>query len=193
MNRKGLELIRQVDAISPQLASLLKKEELPPLFQKFIKHYRVGYGALFSEVIVPDEKTMDRHVLTVKTMYEDIEVEGEKYHAVLDYIFDYDRLSKELLKYHGREENWNKLGFVQIGLMHWDDVLLLGMTNENRDQIWRYGGGLAAKTHSKLEDDVFKFLSRLRESVDLEALEEWKISIGQIYRNLGEDFWRVRR
>ncbi len=50
-------------------------------------------------------------------MYEP--TEDNNYHACSDYIFDYKQLLSEVDKYNERSENWNDLGLMQIGLMHW--------------------------------------------------------------------------
>lgn len=192
LNRLGLELLYQVDKIPDEYFWLVEDNRIPPIFRQFLKNYRIGTNSLKGEKIRLTNEPDSERVLTKITMYEEVIMEGENYHAVLDYIFDYRKLGQELVKFEDATENWNKLGFMQIGIMHWSDVLLIGMKNENLDEIWRYGQGLLSRVCSKLESDIFKFISRLRESLQEEDLAEWNISKKQIYRNLNEDFWRVK-
>ena len=165
LNRRGLELLFQIDNIPNEYAHLLEDQRIPPIFRQFLKNYKIGPNSLRGEKIRLNDEHESERVLTKITMYEELEMEEEKYHAVLDYIFDYGRLEQEMLKYENETENWNKLGFMQIGIMHWSDVLLIGMRDENLDEIWRYGQGLLSKVCSKLENDVFKFVSKLKESL----------------------------
>ncbi len=192
LNRRGLELLFQIDNIPKEYAHLLEDQRIPSIFRQFLKNYKIGANSLRGEKIRLNDEHESERVLTKITMYEELEMEEEKYHAVLDYIFDYGRLEQEMMKYENETENWNKLGFMQIGIMHWSDVLLIGMRDENLDEIWRYGQGLLSKVCSKLENDIFKFVSKLKESVQDEDLAEWNISKNHIYRNLNEDFWRVK-
>ncbi len=60
-------------------------------------------------------------------------------------------MEEEIEKYHQKAEKWNELGFIQIGLMHYGDILLLGMSGEKSDEIWRYGQGMIGLVTSKLD------------------------------------------
>lgn len=190
--RHGFELLFQLDKIPNEYLYLVEDNRIPPVFRQFLKNYKIGVNSLKGETIRLSNEPDSERVLTKITMYEEVEMDGEYYHAVLDYIFDNRKLEQELVKYENQIENWNKLGFMQIGFMHWSDVLLIGMKNENLDEIWRYSQGLLSKVCSKLESDIFKFVSRLKESLQEEDLVEWNISKNQIYRNLNEDFWRIK-
>jgi tRNA U34 5-carboxymethylaminomethyl modifying GTPase MnmE/TrmE len=76
--------------------------------------------------------------------------------------------------------------------MHWSDVLLIGVEDNNKDEIWRYGTGDLNETCSKLANNIFEFISKLNESIDYENLDTHNIEVEQIYRNLNETFWRVK-
>jgi hypothetical protein len=109
------------------------------------------------------------------------------------HIFPYKKILDEIEKYKKKEENWNQIGLIQIGLIYQGDVLLLGVENENRDEIWRYGQGLLSNVHTKLEDNIFDLFMRSKEVLLQEDLEDWGIKPYQIYKLLSEDFWRVRK
>ncbi|MBK7009819.1 MAG: hypothetical protein IPH36_14905 [Saprospiraceae bacterium] len=110
------------------------------MFKTYINHYQIGESWVSGgERILVNEKTGDEIWLNQISMFEP--TQDNEYHACLDYIFSYEQLIIEIEKYHNEVENWNKLGFVQIGLMHWSDVLLLGVEDTNREEIWRYGTG----------------------------------------------------
>jgi len=192
MNRKGLELLQQLEIVDNEasLNQLLQSNLLPILFKVFISHYQVGENWTRGDLILVDEQTGRKVGLTQISMYEPTKDNG--YHACLDYIFDYPRLLTEIDNYRNKAENWNDLGFIQIGLMYWSDVLLLGVENNNRGEIWRYGTGDLNETCSKLANNIFEFMGRLQESIDHESLDDHNIDLDQLYRNLSEPFWRVK-
>ena len=189
MKRQGLELLKRRTESSDSLERLLKNGELPQKFSLFLNHFRVGENFIISKYL--KYKNTD-YVLHHLIMFDNESLEGEKYYAVIDYIFSYEKLVDEYEKYKLNVENWNREGFMQIGLMFWGDVLLLGMEGDRKDEIWRYGNGLIRTVLSKLDENIFIFFSRLKCTVDSETLEELKINTSQLYRNWGEDFWRVR-
>ena len=194
LNRKGLELINTLESRSPHLEILLRDKRLPPIFKLYLSHYQVGSGAQMAEKIVLDDKVQDEYWLSLITMYDHVEMHDEIYHAALDYIYNYETLMSELSKFENKNENWHESGLMQIGLMHWSDVLLLGIEEHNMDEIWRYGEGLSDKNQcTKLEDDIFQFIGKLSESISMDDLDDWGITKKQIYRNLDDKFWRVRR
>jgi hypothetical protein len=77
--------------------------------------------------------------------------------------------------------------------MFYGDILLVGMEDKNKDEIWRYGQGILTSICCKLEDNIFDFFKRLQEAIDPDVLKDWDVTIEQIYKNLNEDFYRVRR
>jgi hypothetical protein len=189
MKRQGLELLKRRTESSDSFEKLLKNSELPQKFSLFLNHFQVGESFTFSTYL--KYKHSD-YVLNNLIMFDNESLEGEEYYAVIDYIFSYEKLLEEHEKYKLKVENWNREGFMQIGLMFWGDVLLLGMEGDRKDEIWRYGNGLIKTVLSKLDENIFNFFSRLKCTVDSETLEELKINTAQLYRNWGEDFWRVR-
>lgn len=193
VNRNGLELLKQLKEIPLELEELLNKKELPPKFSEFLTLYKVGYQSVSYEKVVLNDEDLDEYLLSKITMYDDEVVNGIKYSGSLDYIFPYEKIREELEKFHNKAEKWNELGCIQIGLMHYNDVLLLGVENDKADEIWRYGQGVVGSITSKLETDIFSFMKRLNESILYDDLEDWKIKPRNLYKRLGENFWRVDR
>jgi hypothetical protein len=187
MFRKGLSLLK------PNLEEKIGVEfldEMPPLFSQFLRFFQVGENSLFFDKIMIEKGEL--RWFTKIEMFKDEEMNGENYTAVIDHVFSIKKLKEELVKWKNKEENWNIKGFMQIGLLYHGDVLLIGMENQFSDEIWRYGIGLSNTVLSKLDDNIFDFFSRLNTSIDDEEMEELNINENQIYKNLVEDFWRIR-
>jgi hypothetical protein len=100
---------------------------------------------------------------------------------------------KEFDNYKLQTENWHKLGFIQIGLMdNSSDVLLLGVQEDNKDQVWRHEPSVADKIGAKAGNNIFEFIRNLKESIDYENLTIHQTELDQIYKNISENYWRVR-
>jgi hypothetical protein len=192
MNRVGLELLQQVDKGADKFYEVLLSEQLPPKFLDFISLYKIGYNSFKFEKIVLNDDEMDLYPLTSMVTYSRVYMDGEEYFGTIDHIFPYTKILEEIEKYKNKEENWNVKGFIQIGLIYEGDVLLLGVEDKNRDEIWRYGQGLLNNVHTKLENNIFDLFMRSKEVLLQEDLDDWGIKPQQIYKLLSEDFWRVR-
>lgn len=162
---------------------------LPDTFRSFVKTFKLGYEMInFSKVLLNGRldffvalKMFDKHLIS-----------GEEYTATIDRIFDLPELLYEYNQYTKQSDNWHLLGFMKIGFLFHGDVLLLGMQESNKGEIWRYGNGLLNTVYNKLDDNIFEFMSRLEEEIDENQLEYLGINTNQLYKNWGEDFWRVR-
>jgi hypothetical protein len=186
MNRVGLELLQQVDKNADGFAELANSH-LPPKFLDFISLYKIGYKSFKFEKIVLNDNEMDFYPLTSMVTYDGVQFDGEEYFGTIDHIFPYKKLLDEIEKYKNKEETWNKMGFIQIGLIYQGDVLLLGVEDKNRDEIWRFGQGLS-NVHTKLEMNIFDLFMRSKEILLQEDLEDWGVKSYQIYKLLSEDF-----
>jgi hypothetical protein len=191
MNRKGFELLEQVEEKSEELKELLKEPLLPNSFRTFVGSYKIGKGLIKGELLQINDQTLDKVSLTQLSMYE--LTEGNDYQGCLDYIFDAQDLLKEFGNYKLRTEHWHKLGFIQIGLMdNSSDVLLLGVQEDNKDQVWRHEPSVPDKVGAKSGNNIFEFIRYLKESIDYENLKIHHIELDQIYKNISENYWRVR-
>lgn len=189
MFKKGFSFLNKRANNSLELAELLNEVLIPPYFKLFLNQFEIELDYIAENIVYFNE---EKYYFSKLEMFNNEIVDGEEYYSIIDYIFSYHRLLEEVEKYKKKEENWNKLGLMQIGLMHSSDVLLIGVEKENQDQIWRYGQGMGIVT-CKLNDNIFDFFSRLKLVIDEEALNEIGVNNAEkFYRNWGEDFWRVR-
>lgn len=188
--KKGLELLNKKKDYTTEANKFLKINDLPPLFRCFLNLYDIGYEMLNVDKL----KVKEKEVLSfIKVeMFNNYPLNNEKYNATIDLVFGFLQLIVEFNKYKEKEDHWHDMGFMKIGLMFHGDVLLLGMVESNKDEIWRYGNGLLDTVSCKLDDNIFSFFTRLNQNVDLEVLEDLEVNSSQLYKNWGEDFWRVR-
>jgi hypothetical protein len=191
MNRKGFELLEQIEEKSEDLKELLKEPLLPNSFRTFVGSYKIGKSLIKRELLQINNQTLDKISLTQLSMYE--LTEGNDYQGCLNYIFDSQDLLKEFGNYKLQTEHWHELGFIQVGLMdNSSDVLLLGVQEDNKDHIWRHEPSIADKIGAKAGNNIFEFIRNLKESIAGENLTIHHIELNQIYRNISENYWRVR-
>lgn len=186
--KKGISLLNQRQNVSDALIDFLSLELLPESFGIFVKSFELSYDMInFSKVLINQRKEF----FVKLSMFEDYPINGEKYNATIDQIFDIPELIFEYNQFIELKEYWHKMGFMKVGLLFHGDVLLLGLENSNKGQIWRYGAGLLNTQCCKLDDSIFEFISRLKEEVDSDQLDYLKFDLDQLYKNWNEDFWRI--
>lgn len=187
--KKGLEIINSLSEVTDQLKMLLMIDDLPTSFKIFLKNYAVSDKMLNVEKLLYND---NYHFITHIKQFDNIVINGEGYSAVIDRIFTHQELLKEYKEYKSKTENWHDLGLMKIGILFFDDLLLIGMKEDNYGEIWRFGNGLLSEVSCKLDDNIFDFLNRLYEEINEDILEEFNIKSKDIYKNYGEEFWRVK-
>ena len=85
-----------------------------------------------------------------------------------------------------------KEDYLVVGAFHTPDLLLVGINEENKDKIFvKFGDTPFDMPHIRyLDTNIYSFLNSCEVVYSLNILGN--ISVSQLYRNWGEDFWRVR-
>ena len=71
----------------------------------------------------------------------------------------------------------------------------LGMESHNLEEIWIYGDaiwGCTGQDYVKFGANIFEFMSLLEQFWITDGLEDHGLKSSRVYKNWGEDFWRVR-
>lgn len=186
--KKGLNLLNTRNTKENIDLNFLNFELIPESFKLFVSNYELGYNLLnISKVNI----NQNLEFFVVLSMFNEEVLNDEFYTATIDYIFDFPELNIELENYLNKTEKWNELGFMKIGLLFHGDVLLLGLSKDYIGQIWRYGSGMIKTQYCKLDNNIFDFFTRLKESLDYDQLGFLKINEDSLYKNWNEDFWRI--
>ncbi|MBA6156011.1 SMI1/KNR4 family protein [Tenacibaculum sp. S7007] len=180
--KRGFELLRTRPLNEKVLVSELEYGiELPPIFRNFTKIFDV------SEV--------NNHI---KYIYNK---DREQYCAGIVYFPEnYDTNSDEVMfhNFHSLEstisgfeddDDWAEAGYLPIAMCGHSGAVLLGTRNEEKDCIFIQ---TMSQEIYKISSNIFDFV---RDLVMLEVSEEElydEIRFEQLYKNWGEDFWRVR-
>jgi hypothetical protein len=186
---KGLNLLNCLSSKSESLEKVLNILEIPDIFKLFLSIYEVDYKMLKNELLFIN----GRHEIFMNfQLFRNFSINNENYNATIDRILEYEALVLEYMAYKEKSENWHQIGLMKIGFLFHGDLLLLGIENDKRDEIWRYGNGLLSKVCCKLDNNIFEFFSRLILDFDTELLDEYNLDISSLYKKFGEDFWRVQ-
>lgn len=198
--RKGLELLKQIDKKPKILENIIQENKFPPKMLMFLANYKVGFhDIMFLEETYPYGKLNTKipialytaDYIRLKTLFD-----GEEYTNYFFELLNYEELIIEYKEYENITCEWHDNGFIKIGFMApFRDLLLLGVEEENKDEIWRFGEYRGPKTTSdyfKFDDNIFDFMSRLEQYWSDKDLKDKGIDSSLVYKNWGEDFWRVR-
>jgi hypothetical protein len=159
---------------------------LPPLYKVFIQSFYLGDNAIDQEFYLNDKNTLafcssfryKNHLIPSDWLsfegFTDIRIAIELY------------LEKEKYGYDDEREK----GKFTIGYGASGSGIFVGLLEENIDQVFYLG-----ETYSyKLADDIFEFvrgLESVSNSEDPEIMQN--VPYDRLYKNWGEDFWRVRK
>lgn len=175
---KGIELLRP---IKNQFLDF----KLPPKFSIFSQNFKLGKDALRFEFVNINEELIQLNSINYIT---------NDYENSLSYFFDLTSLNQELSNYLNKEQDYNAEGFIKIGLFDINDSLLLKMEGRDEDSIWIWSGdwGDNRPEYKRVASSIFDFIENLESIVIYINLMVRNIALNQLYKNWGEDFWRVR-
>jgi hypothetical protein len=182
MIRKGLEILKA--SRNRQIENLPSEIPFPPLYSLFVKCFELGEEGF----------DYDRYYLDSR---------GGFFHSQIMYYEPRGKESNNITFTHFDDlvtvkNNWKqKLGYteeeIDMNLLRIGGIALGGGlfvgTNQHKDSIflhiWDSGEGVI-----KLEDDIFSFASKL--VLEPDEILPGNVKHSQLYKNWGEDFWRVR-
>jgi hypothetical protein len=163
---------------------------LPPKFLKVLQEYSFGNNFF-------DRKYFfyENDLFPFSSIVFNKKLLNNNYCNSFSQLFDENMLRKELNDYLN-----NKLhediyqGFIKIGYFDKADIILLGVEQSNHDEIWIIAGDLGYERPDilKIANDIFDFFESCYEDIFELNLEVRGLSVSQLYKNWGEDYWRVR-
>ncbi len=183
--KNGLELIKA----NSELLDIQKLEEmnnlvLPPVYRMFASYFRLdefGYEKYFSSKysdyfqltgVYYEPKGLEENNIGITGLYS-IEKVFEHYKNLQGYTDD--DIEKKLIK------------IADIG---YGGGIFIGTEGDNTDSIFLHSWDREPQ-YELLARNIFKFLQSIKQiELPEEDLIETKYS--QLYKNYGEDFWRIR-
>lgn len=104
-----------------------------------------------------------------------------------DISFDGFSKINDVFQYHDNDDDWLEAGHLPIGGCSHGGAILLGTKGSEIDKIILQD--MAGDLH-ELSENIFDFAKDISYCIYEDNLE--KINLNDLYKNWGEDFWRVR-
>lgn len=178
--KKGFELLMTRnwnDRINIEEIQIKNNIQLPPIFKLFIETFELDYEKIERDKLIK---------------------EGEKFPYYLsDFIYEPDKninfagfnSIETIIKIKEDDEDWVKNKYLPIGYCSFNGGLLVGTIGENIDKIILHD--YEREPYFRvIANDIFEFVKGL-----VLLPHKWyieKFGITNIYKNWGEDFWRIR-
>lgn len=188
--RKGFELIR-----TRELSNRIKTTEiedklgfsLPPLYKFFIELFEIGSKSPFKCDMYYDNNLKEQYYAT-GVIYEPLK-DNEKWFLSVSYFDDVDKVVNDWKSYLCHEREWSEFKFLRIAGIGQGGGLFVSTRSEDLDVIYQVVWDWE-EPYFKVADNIFEFMKGFVEYMP-ETLQTG-IKKSQLYKNYGEDFWRVR-
>ncbi len=124
-------------------------------------------------------KFKDERYISYYTFTDKPEIDFTGFNSVRNSIL----FSKEI---EGKEDiDYLTIGYCSVG------GILLGLKDDISDKVFYYDPDGCPETHIEIAKNIFEFVRGLKEVVQSEEYLDG-VKYSQLYKNWGEDFWRVR-
>jgi hypothetical protein len=180
MLKKGFELLKKKTTIYD--VAKLEQEYgilLPPIFKLFFNYFDICeyFSPPFNEVMGSTHKIATSYV-AFKLDKEEILMES--------YADSVPQLFQQW--HYDRFESWSKMGFLQF-LVTGGGGICVSTRTEDKDAIFT----VTEIGVRKIANNIFEFVDGLEQiKLSEESLRLAGIQLSKLYKNWGEDFWRVR-
>ncbi|MDF7822058.1 hypothetical protein P1X15_30865 [Runella sp. MFBS21] len=171
------------------LSQKLLTKHISPLYQHFISNYKLGLKGIQKQKLF-----YDNHLMSLTSIGFFITIADKLYENSVYYFFSEEEILEELYKYLNNPLDYHLEGFILIGRFDIADSILLGIEGEHVNEIWSLNGDLGHERPEiqMISEDIFSFFRLCKEVIIEMSLKMRDINTSQLYRNWGEDFWRVR-
>ncbi|WP_435261459.1 hypothetical protein [Tenacibaculum sp. nBUS_03] len=179
--RKSFELLKvKEEKEFNNIYCLEKKNNIcfPPSYKIFINNFLVGENGISYEMFYhPTFK--DKRYLSYFTFSLKPEIDFSGFNSIEDSIL----FSKEI-------EDKDDIDYLTIGHCAIGGILL-GLKGDKKDFIYYYDPDGYPNTHTKIADNIFNFVSALKEVMQPEEYLDG-VKFYQLYKNWGDKTWRVK-
>jgi len=182
--KQGLEIF----SIDKKSKVELESKMLPPIYKSFISNYKVGRETTLKPIVYLDSRYNEK-LSVARLIY--IPNPGE---IVFGCFFSVEE-SEEIMSRLFVEDRSLLNDFMLVGedgTGHY--FIMVGISEENMDQIFiesadkSFSGG---ERLTKVSNDIYNFINDFA-FVEMEQGIGYGVEYSQLYKNWGEDFWRVR-
>ncbi|HMT55016.1 MAG TPA: hypothetical protein PKD16_17905 [Saprospiraceae bacterium] len=179
--KKGLQFLQQNPNLN-DISNLLYLKEIPVNYLFLLKNFKLGdfcfsLERIFIESDIETYTSYDHnyfHFNSDQKLY----ITG---------LFDIPRVNYELNSYINAENYWHQAGYIEIGYVQ-NNLLLLNLNINGNGDVCIY-----KDVYDKdlgffvLSNDVIEFISQFEEIIIQDYINQ-----SNLYKNWNEDFWRIK-
>lgn len=188
--KRGFELIK-----SKQFSDKINIKEienqlgfnLPPIYKLFLENFETGKGSFFNDVFL-NPKQNEKYILNAP-LYEPLK-DNEKWFLSISNFDDIDKVANDWKSYLCHEKEWAEFKFLKIAEIGQGGGLFISTRNEDLDTIYQVVWDWE-EPYFKVADNIFELVKGFVIH-DIKGIIADNYNTSQLYKNYGEDFWRVR-
>jgi hypothetical protein len=160
---------------------------LPPLYKLFIENFEIGKNSFVNDVFL-NTKRNENYLLNAP-LYEPLK-DNEKWFLSISYFDDINKVVNDWKSYLCYEKEWLEYRFLRIADIGQGGGLFVSTKDEYLDEIYQVVWDWE-EPYFKVADNIFELVKGFV-MPDLTGIIADNYQTSQLYKNYGEDFWRVR-
>ncbi len=180
--KKGLQILKH-SSIGNNISELLIFKELPQNYLFFLKNYSLGDYCFDVEKVLFDSVLLNYTFIDHDYFHYK---SSQKLH--ITGFFEIERIKTELNGFLNKENYWHEDGFIEIGYLQ-NNLLLLNLNDNDKGEICIYKDLYDKESgYFVIAKDILGFMSHFSEIINTEI----SIDPSDLYKNWHEDFWRIK-
>jgi hypothetical protein len=160
---------------------------LPPVYKFFIENFETGENSFVNESFF-NPKRNENYILNAP-LYEPLK-DNDKWFLSISYFDDLSKVAHDWKSYLRNEKEWTDFKFLRIADIGQGGGLYVSTREEDVDMIYQVVWDWE-EPYFKVADNIFEMIKGFV-LPDLKGSIADEYQTSQLYKNYGEDFWRVR-
>jgi len=160
---------------------------MPPLFKMFISTFELGPDTFKREMFL--NPLRDEKYIISAPLYYPLQ-DDEKWFLSISNFDNIEKIYQDWNSFVKNEKEWLEYGFLRIADIGQGGGLFIGTRPENVDQIFQVVWD-REENYFKVTESIFE-LVRGFELTEVDEILPDGFLKSQLYKNFGEDFWRIK-
>lgn len=159
----------------------------PPFYRLFIETFETGKQSFKSEYFL-NPKRNEKYILNAP-LFEPLK-DNEKWFLSISGFFSIQEIYNDWNNYLKNEKEWEEFRFLRISDIGQGGGLFVSTRPEDLDVIYQVVWDWD-EPYFRVADNIFEFIKGLTLPLATNPLPD-NYDTSKLYKNYGEDFWRVR-
>lgn len=189
--RTGFQLIKtRLVSDKPNIAEIEVNLgfALPPLYKLFLENFETGKNSFINDIFF-NTKRGENYLLNVP-LYEPLK-DNEKWFLSVSHFENIEQVADDWKSYLCHEKEWLEYKFLKIADIGQGGGLFVSTRKEDLDVIYQVVWDWE-EPYYKVADNIFDMIKGFI-LPDLRGDIADGYQASQLYKNYGEDFWRIKQ